>query len=480
MRTFAALWLGTRKRGRDAPPDTETEPVVSSRLFLVLMALAVGAPVVADAAPAHRTSRPTRTATATAPAHPTGPVAALTQGAVAIVNDTVISDYDLEQRVKLFYLTSGVRPSAENEALVREQVLRTLEDETLEVKEAAAHGITVSKDEVDQALNGIATDNRTSLAAIEQQFNNAGVSIGTFRSQIMAQIAWNKTVQGRFSGRLDVRDEEVNAAIDRVKQGSDKPQFRVAEIYFAIDKPEDEAKIRANAEKILAQINGGAPFMEVARQFSQAPSAANGGDIGWVEEGQLSDELDKAIKTLRRGQVAGPIRGVGGFYLLMLRARLEPVGTVVPVVAKGPPTGPVPLARFLLPLPPNAPAEYRTKAMEFATNISKNVQSCPQLQQIAAQTHTVYMSLGVINPKTLSAEVQAALAQTDPGGIAAPFVSQAGIEVIARCEPRPDPIETRTIPTPDQMREQLFQQRVGMLARSYLRDLRRDAVIETR
>jgi peptidyl-prolyl cis-trans isomerase SurA len=90
------------------------------------------------------------------------------------------------------------------------------------------------------------------------------------------------------------------------------------------------------------------------------------------------------------------------------------------------------------------------------------------------------MSLGTISPKSLSAQVQAALAKTDPGGIGQPFISAAGIEIIARCDSRVEPIASITIPTPEQMKNELFQQRVGMLARSYLRDLRRDAVIETR
>lgn len=382
--------------------------------------------------------------------------------------------------MQLFFVTSGVRPTQENIPLVREQVLRTLEDETLEVREAQTHGVTVGKDEVDQALAGIARDNNSTVEKITEELGKNGIQIGTFRSQIMAQIAWQKIVQGRYAARLDIRDEEVTAAIERVKSGSDKPQFRISEIYLAIDKPEDEAKVRSTAEQILAQINGGAPFSEVARQFSQSPSAANGGDIGWVVQGQLSDELDKAIKDLKRGGIAGPIRSVGGFYIIQLRARMEPAGTTVPVVQAGPPTGPVPLARLLLPMPANAPAEYRQKAVTFAQGVAQGVQSCAQLQQVAQRSGAVYMSLGTVNPKSLSADVQAALAKTVPGGIAPPFFSQAGLEVIARCDARIDPIEVLAIPTPDQMKEQLFQQRVGMLARSYLRDLRRDAVIETR
>jgi peptidyl-prolyl cis-trans isomerase SurA len=417
-----------------------------------------------------------------ATARPATPAARpeVTQSAISVVNDQIISQYDLDQRIKLFIVTSGARVTDQDMPFIREQVLRSLQDEVLQVKEAIDHGISVTKDEVDQSLAAIARDNNTTVAGVEQMLAKGGVTIGTFRAQITAQIAWNKTVQGRYGSRLEIREEDVTAAIERVKQGSDKPQFHIYEIYLAVDNPSEEAKVRTTAEQILAQIRGGAPFMSVARQFSQAPSAAQGGEVGWVVEGQLSDELNAALKNLRRGETSQPIRSAGGFYIVHLRARRAPAGTPAPVITKGLPAGSVALARFMVPVPQGANAEYRQRALAFATNVAQGARSCADLQRVAAQVRAFYMSLGTVNPRGLSAQVQTALAQTEPGGITAPFFSSDGIELIARCEPRIDPVETIQIPTPEQMRAQLFQQKVGMLARSYLRDLRRDAVIETR
>jgi peptidyl-prolyl cis-trans isomerase SurA len=446
---------------------------VNQRILFVLIGLtALGCATVSDAA----SRRGTQAATARAPAAPTE----TTQGAISIVNDQIITQFDMDQRVKLFLITSGVRPRDEDMPFIREQVLRSLQDEILQVKEAVDHGVTVTKEEIDQSIASIAKDNNSTVGDIEATLARGGVTMGTFRAQILAQIAWNKTVQGRYGSRLDVREEEVTAAIERVKQGADKPQFRVYEIFLGIDKPEDEAKVRATAEQLIAQINAGAPFNSVARQFSQAPSAALGGEVGWVVEGQLSDEIDKVLRTMRRGETSKPIRSASGYYIIHLRGRREPAGTTAPVLPKGPPTGPVPLARFLLIVPSNAPPGFRERALAFANNVAQNARSCADLQAVAGRVRAVYMSLGVVNPKNLSAQVQAALAKTEPGSIAPPFFSSDGIELIARCEPRVDPIEVTEIPTPEKMRLQLFQQRVGMLARSYLRDLRRDAVIETR
>jgi len=281
MRTFAPLTGGrgaelrAGNAGHDKPKGRSA--TVSQRILFVLIAVAAFAATgCAEAAARQGAHRPTQTAT-TAPGEARGTQSAISVHAIAVVNDQIISDYDLNQRIALFFVTSGVRPTEENIPLVRDQVLRSLEDEMLEVKEAVDHGVTVTKEEVDQALNGIATDNHTTLAEIEATIGRGGVAMGTFRSQILAQIAWNKVVQGRFASRLEIRDEEVTAAIERLKQGAGKPQFRVSEIFLAIDKPEDDAKVRASAVQLVSQINAGAPFGAVARQFSQSPSAANGG-----------------------------------------------------------------------------------------------------------------------------------------------------------------------------------------------------------
>jgi peptidyl-prolyl cis-trans isomerase SurA len=446
-----------------------TQRILCALTGFALLAGTAAADAAAARNPQQATARPAN-----------APQVAITQSAISIVNDQIITEYDLSQRIKLYMVTTGVRPRDEDMPVIREQVLRSLQDEILQVKEAVDHGVTVTKDEVDQSIAGIAKDNNTTVAEIEATLAKAGVAMGTFRAQLLAQIAWNKAVQGRFGSRLDVREEEVTAAIERVKEGADKPQFFVYEIYLAIDNPSEEAKVRATAERIVGQINAGAPFNSVARQFSQAPSAALGGEVGWVVQGQLADELDQALRTLRRGQTSKPIRTAGGYYILFLRARREPAGTPAPVIVKGLPAGSVALGRFLVAIGANPKPDLRQRALQFATNIAAGARSCADLQSIAARAGVHYMSLGVVNPRGLSAQVQAALAQTEPGGITAPFFSSDGIELIARCEPRVDPIETIQIPTPEQMRAQLFQQKASMLARSYLRDLRRDAVIETR
>jgi peptidyl-prolyl cis-trans isomerase SurA len=408
----------------------------------------------------------------------------ITTGVAAIVNDFVISEYDLEQRTNLFLATSGVRPTKETLPQIRAQVLRSLEDEVLELQEANKHKITVTKTDVDKALMNIADDNKLSVDQIVGTITKAGVTVETFRQQLAAQIVWQKVVAARYGTDIIIKDQQVDEALDRLKKGADKPQFLVSEVFVAVDRPEDEMTIQTSVQQIATQIKQGAPFSAVASQFSQSPSAADGGDIGWVVQGQLAEDLDEALGKLRPGQTAGPIRAEGGYYLLQLRDRREALGTKIEEpksATASDPSAPLPLDRLLIPLPPTPDAMIKERAMAIANGIRSQVRSCEDLPVIAQQLQgTVYTRLGDTNPKDLNPELRDALAKTGPGEVVNPFFSAAGLEVIMRCDLAPPKLIAFELPTRDQMQQQLFVQQMSLLAKSYLRDLRRDAVVETR
>jgi peptidyl-prolyl cis-trans isomerase SurA len=85
-----------------------------------------------------------------------------------------------------------------------------------------------------------------------------------------------------------------------------------------------------------------------------------------------------------------------------------------------------------------------------------------------------------MNPKDLNPELQAALIKTGPGEAVPPFFSPAGLELIFRCDVAPPKLIAFELPSRDQLQQQLFVQQMGIYAKSYLRDLRRDAVVENR
>jgi peptidyl-prolyl cis-trans isomerase SurA len=295
-------------------------------------------------------------------------------------------------------------------------------------------------------------------------------------------MAWTRLIDARYGGTVNIPQEQIDLTLQRIKEGADKPQFQVSEIFLGLDRPEQDAEIRQSAEQIVRQLNAGAVFPNVARQFSQAASAASGGDIGWVQQGQLPAELDNALKDLQPGQVAGPIKSEGGYYLILLRDRREPAGT--PEVREPPPpdpNAPLPLDRFLLPLPFGADDDLKKQATDFAVNIRAQLRSCDDLATGQTQEQgSVLPHLGTIQLSTLAEISSKAILATPPGGVTEPIVSPAGVELIMRCDPPIKKVVPFVVPTRDEVAQQLYVQQMTVLARSYLRDLRRDAVVETR
>jgi peptidyl-prolyl cis-trans isomerase SurA len=297
-------------------------------------------------------------------------------------------------------------------------------------------------------------------------------------------LTWQKVVGARYGTDVLINEQQVDEAMERLKAGADKPQFLVSEIFIAVDRPEDEASVSASAAQIAEQLKQGAPFATVASQFSQSPSAADGGDIGWVIQGQLSEDLDGSLSKLRPGEVSAPVRAEGGYYVVLLRDRREPIGTVIeenPASAMFDPEKEIPLDRLLVPLPPSASDMIKERAMQLGTNIRNSVRSCNDLPTVSSQLQgSVYTRLGQMKPAALAQDLRDALEKTEPGRVVEPFFSPAGLEVIMRCDtPIVKPVVFQ-LPTREELEQQLFVQQMSVFAKSYLRDLRRNAVVETR
>jgi peptidyl-prolyl cis-trans isomerase SurA len=504
-----------------AAPTAEPAPVVSAPVAPTPRAAApftpapaasaapAAPPAVTSTTPPAATATPSTTApTATASATPAQPAfvpaiqeastapadakAAEPQGdpddsnsIVATVNDESISDYEVRQRVALYLATSGINQqiTPEQRKSIRAQILETLESEKLQLQEAVKKKITVSPTEVDKRINAMMSDNKFTIQQLRQTLTAAGASEEALRSQITASIAWMKAVQDQYGDRVNITPEMVDAEMRRHAEGANKPHYRVMEIFLPVDNPEQDGKVKKDAENILVQLRQGAPFAMVARQFSQHPSAATNGDMGWINDGQLAPELNSVLAKLAVGEISEPVRSAGGYYILGLRERQEPLGTKIETAKTGVtgPAGTLPLARFLFPVNPKSPKSELDNVMAVAVQLQQRFNGCATLEQVHKQMQgTVYNDLGNIRLGDLSPQIQKAMENSGPGDAAVPFISDAGIELIVRCDQRPQLKTAYVMPTRQQVEDQLFQSQISALARRYLRDLRRASNIQVR
>ena len=233
----------------------------------------------------------------------------------AVVNDRVISALDVINRLKFVIWSTRVPNTPENRKRLSTQILRNLIDEELQSQEADKLNVTVNDRDVDKALADVAKRNRMTAQGLTNLLLRNGISASTLRRQLRVQIAWGRAIGRRLRRDVRVTDEEVDAEIERIEALRNQPRFRVSEIFLSVDDPDQDEKVRQAALRLLKQIADGADFSAIASAFSQSTSAAQGGDIGWIQPGRLSRELDNALSELKPKQVSQPIRTLSGYYL---------------------------------------------------------------------------------------------------------------------------------------------------------------------
>ncbi|MCK9992365.1 MAG: peptidyl-prolyl cis-trans isomerase SurA [Alphaproteobacteria bacterium] len=417
-----------------------------------------------------------------------GPVnSALTQeaqGIAAVVNDEVVSAYDLEQRVALIVSSTGVDGTGEAGKRLREQVLRTLIDERLQMQEAKRLEIEADPKDVEETLSGIAEQNNMTTDQLRETLEKSGVSMDSLTAQIKAEIAWSDLVRKKFLSRVSPGDEQVDEVLARMQANAGRTEFLVAEIFLGVESPDDEEEVNRGALRLVEQLQQGAPFNAVARQFSQASTAGSGGDLGWVPEGQLSAELDKSLASLSPGDVSEPLRAGGGYYILLLRDKrsASAVGlsgievdvrqVMFPYVDETQPD-----KRITVPNPTPAHPMAAAAIARSQNALQPGVTCESFLQTIKDLGKSVLGDGG----KMMLADVPHLFRETtekiDIGVLSPPLLSPQGVHRVMVCSR--EEFKSK-LPPRDVVEARLNQEALALRARRYLRDLRRDAVVEFR
>jgi peptidyl-prolyl cis-trans isomerase SurA len=237
----------------------------------------------------------------------------------AVVNDDIISVLDLAMRVQLAVVAAGVEDTQEIRRRLTPQVLRNLIDERLQMQEAKRLDISVTDIQVAGALERIAQQNSMTEGQFLTMLRNRGIIPTTLIDQIRAQIAWQAIIQRRLRPNVVITPEEVEEVASRLTARRGAVERRVAEIFIPIESTAREAEAQANADRLFEELRQGANFAGLARQFSQSGTASLGGDLGWVRDGELEEELNSVLAQMGPGEVSVPIRTVSGYHILLLR-----------------------------------------------------------------------------------------------------------------------------------------------------------------
>ncbi|MBI3419374.1 MAG: peptidylprolyl isomerase [Proteobacteria bacterium] len=286
----------------------------------------------------------------------------------AVVNDEAITQTDLNDRVAMVFLSSGLPQDVESRKRITARVLDSLIDEHLQMQEARRYGIEIDPADIDKALGNIAKQNNMTADQLTSFMQSRGVPKQTMVDQVKASLAWMRLAQRVLRPQVEVGDDEVKAALERIHVNEGKPEYAISEIFLAVNSPAEEDRVRELANKLVDRMRQGARFGVVAQQFSQGIGAINGGDLGWIQPGQLSGEMDRAVRTLAVGQISLPIRMPDGFHILGKREERL-------ITATDPATTEVHLRQASLKLAGHAPPQAEAEIKRFV----ENMQNCQAL-----------------------------------------------------------------------------------------------------
>jgi peptidyl-prolyl cis-trans isomerase SurA len=320
--------------------------------------------------------------------------------------------------------------------------------------------ITIEPAEIDRRIADIARQNNTDAEGLVRQLAADGVSITTLRSQIEADIAWSRLMGGLYGTRLRISEADITETQQRIAAAATRPQYQISEIFLPAETPEQFTEMEQGAMRLLQEMQRGAPFPMVARQFSAAPSAAAGGDIGWIASTELSPELQPIAERLQPGQVSLPVRTRNGVYIIAMRDRRA--GAAAGASSQ------VTLRQI------TAPAA-RQAALE---RVQRRIEGCDGLDNaVSGIEGALVIDLGQTTESDLAPAIRDRISGVAAGAATPVVVDGEQASVVVVCARQTG---GGGLPDRQEIESRLREQEMSMLAERYLRNLRREATIITR
>jgi peptidyl-prolyl cis-trans isomerase SurA len=438
-----------------------------------VLALAAGTTAIAQDAPDQDSQQPVSTTRSLGlPQNPTifGTAMPSVVKATAIVNGDVITQTDVDQRLALLAIANGGQIPDEEADRLRQQVLRNLIDETLEIQAANSEKIDVKDSDIDKTVTRVAGNVKQTPDQLKVYLETNGSSITSLRRQIRGEIAWQRLQRAKIESGVSVGDDEVKAVLDRMTASKGSEEYRVGEIFLS-STPATQSQTIDNANKILEQLRNGASFAGYARQYSEASTAAVGGDLGWVRPEQLPAPLAAALRQMSPGSVSNPIQVQGGVSIIAVQDTRK-------ILTADPRDAVLSLKQVSISFPKGMTRQAAEPVVSRFGEAAKSIGGCGGTDKIAADFHGEVVQRDDVKMRDLPPALQQMMLPMQVGQATQPFGSlEEGVRVLVICgRDETDPNQ----PSFDEVYNQLNEERINTRARRYLRDLRRDAVIEFR
>ena len=387
----------------------------------------------------------------------------------AVVNEDIISLFDVQSRIKLYLTTSGIEDTVEVRQRLLPQVMNSLIEEKLKIQEARDKEIEINEKEISNAISIIEQNNGIKSGEFLNLLSKQGISDVTFYDQIKADVAWLKVVREVLSRDINITEEEVNAVIDRLKSNQGNPEYLLAEITLPVVLGARDRDVYELAVSLVERAREGIPFPALAQQFSQSPTAAVGGDLGWIAETDLENEIRNAIKKISSGQISNPIRTLTGYNIIALRGK-RAIAEPSPLMAA------VTLSQIYLPTTGSNKIEIN-QLNQLSYRIQTEIRGCDQMTKWGTEIGGPGSgNIDLIRIGGLPEEIQEEAIRLGIGTPSKPIDVPGAVLFIMVCTKEEDD----GLPSPNQVYSRLENVKLDIISKQRLRDLRRQALIDIR
>ena len=386
------------------------------------------------------------------------------QGIAAIVNDEIISLYDLEERMKLIISSVGLEDSIESRDDIRSATMQSLIDEILQVQEARQFGITVAESEVSEALKKIEKLNKIPENGIENFLKEKNINIDYLKKQIRGQITWQKIVGQYLVPQIEIKDEEVAEGLMEYKRNVGKYEFLVSEIFLGATTGALRKQTERNAKKIMEYLEKQKSFANLAKQFSESPQGKSGGDLGWIQEGHVITEVDKELQGMKEGKIS-LVQSLSGYHILYLRKKR--------IIGK---TGIEDFYLKQILIKDYSLSQETANLDKIHENLAKKYTSCDAIKNKDEGIYE-FNDLGVLSFSDMPEELKKVVVNLRTQELSKAIKTDYGIMFLMVC----NTIEPKTeLPSEEQIRNKILSQRLSLSAQKFRRDLRNNAEIDLR
>jgi peptidyl-prolyl cis-trans isomerase SurA len=389
--------------------------------------------------------------------------------ATAVVNGEIITGTDIDHRLALVVSANQGKLPADEVERFRVQLLANLIDETLQIQAAKENKIEVTDAEVEEYFGKISQQNfNRTPAETEKYMKSIGASSATLKRQIKGELAWSRLLRRNVEPFVNVSDEEVKAIMARINATRGTSEYQLGEIYLSFNS-ENEQQVYANAKKILEQLRQGGSFVAYARQFSESSTAAVGGDLGWLKLGQLPQSMADAAAQMGTNEIVA-VPSPGGVSLLLLRDKRQ-VATADSRDSK------LSLKQIALSFPAGMTEAQASPLVKRFNDETQKINGCGAADKMASELGAEVVNRDDIRVRDLPGPLQQVMLSLQIGQSTPPYGSLAdGVRVFVLCG-RDSP-EAASVESFAEIQRRLEDERVNKRARIYLRDLRRDAIID--